>query len=144
MAEATRTGVITKIKKRLEDSAPLLDEWANILLQDVRLGFESQTDPNDNTWTPLSPSTRKRVNTNPDEILIDSGELFASIDSMIEGNEAIVGPTRFREDLYIHQFGGSTGPQFPNEIPQRAYVGASDNAVLDIRRAYMNYWFGNL
>ena len=144
MADVTTTNVLQKIKDRLNTPGPLLQEWADILLASTRSNFDSQTDPNGRPWTPLSPSTWKRANPNPDEILIDYGTLKDSIDAQFEAMEVHVGPSQQLDYEIIQHKGGSTGPRFPNTIPARPYVGVSEQDVLDIREAYMNYWFGGL
>ena len=143
MAKVTRTDVLRKVADRIANSRPLLEQWGEILLDDTFQHFIDERASDGTPWEPLAPSTRKRVNPQND-ILFDSGALFESIDTVIEGESVAAGPADNLPYEFIQQLGGRTGPQSPNEIPARPYMGISDQAILSIRESYLNYWFNNL
>ena len=135
-----RTRVIEKIQERLDNPQPLLEEWRDILISDVRRNFDNQGIEG-MSWEPLSPATRKRYNPDPDEILIDSQRLYNSIDGAFGDNSVFAGPSFNQEYELIHQFGGRSGPGLQTIIPPRPYVSISSDGLNKIRESYISYWF---
>lgn len=133
-----------KIEKRLEDTAGLLDELGNALLETTKQRFADETDPSGAKWTPLKPITvAERGSAHP--ILMRSGRLKGSINYKVDGNTLQLGPTAVHGA--VHQFGhtfqlqvGKAGKRGSRKsggtgrtVPARAYVGigAADREAID-------------
>lgn len=137
---------LTEFKERLDNNQPLLQDIGEALVQDIRLNFIRESEPDGTPWKPLDPGTlNEKLSLGfPADILRRTGALFKAIDFMLEGdNKVVAGPAIERDDLLIHNFGGKTGPLRPNTIPSRRYVGIGDRAMETIRSLITGYWFGS-
>ena len=135
---------IAEFKSRLDNNRPLLGDIGDALVEDIRLNFRLESEPDGTRWKPLAPETlaeKLALGFDPD-ILRRTGDLLRSMDSMLEDDRVTVGPTLERGDILIHQFGGKTGPPRPNKIDARRYVGIGDRALDTIRSLITGYWFG--
>lgn len=141
---------LAELLERLQNPEPLLDLIGDALIQDIRLNFDTESDPEGNRWIPLRPGTlaKKRFNGSRLEILQETGRLLESIDKAFEQNSVIVGPdtggttTKTSTIAVVHQK-GFTHFQSKQFVGPRPYVGISTRQINTIREIYTGYWFGS-
>lgn len=129
-----------QIIRNMGSLRPALLEIGEHLQGSVEERFRTETDPEGNAWTPLSPFTR--ANKRNDQILTESGGLRGSI-HYTAGNDTLEQGTN---KIYaaIHQHGGVIKPKNKSAlaigkpggefavvkqvtIPARVYLGLSDD-----------------
>lgn len=116
------TGNLSKAIASCEAMTIAMEQTASLFTQKITSEFQSQTDPYGQTWDPLTDTTislRRRAGNQSVKVLIDKGDMLASLQSIVAGNTVEVS---MQDPAGVHQegnpsnrvYGGPLGP-----LPQR-------------------------
>jgi phage virion morphogenesis protein len=98
--------ILSTLRKKGEDTAPLMAELANHLYAISDESFEKEESPDGISWDPIQ---YRKDDKNPNKILRDSGDMQDSLMQQSSSDEAIVGLNVVSEDGFeyplTHQFG---------------------------------------
>lgn len=103
--DAALMQVLDQVQQRLDNTAPMMNAIAGVMLEEVKENFVQQGRPK---WKDLYPSTKKaraRRGTWPGNILDDSGDLLDNISSSSDARHAAVGTNIVY--AAIQNFGGT-------------------------------------
>lgn len=119
---------------RSTDLAPLMADIAETLLQGTQERFRTETDPDGNPWAPLDPTylAMKIEDGLQPGILKATGLMVDTLFQEFGTDFAEVGSGRLQ--AATHQFGDSE-----RGIPERPFLGASDEDIEDITGAIIDY-----
>lgn len=81
--------------------------------------------------------TKNKTEKWPGQILQVSGKLASSISTFYDDNSAIIGSNK--EYAAIHQLGGDAGKNKKVKIPARPYLALTQNDILEILQASVQY-----
>jgi phage gpG-like protein len=163
--DAAVRAAISRAQRKTSGLSPLMREVAAIVENSTRGRFKTQADPDGKPWKPLSVSTKRararraaggRTYTKNGrrttaaftraylsaQILLDTGRLRASIVSVFNAREAIVGSNLIY--ARIHQLGGQAGRGRRVTIPARPFLGLSNADRTDIVEAVQSFLAGAL
>jgi len=144
---------LSRLAQATENAEPILRGIGEYLRNSTADRFKSQTDPDGNPWTPLSPDYQADKDNNPDKILTLNGYL-RKIVFQVEGDAVLVGSNM--EYAAIHQFGGTIRPKTARAlkfgdrmvasvtIPARPYLGISDADAAEVEALVSDYLQGAL
>ena len=102
-----------------------------------RIG-ETKTDPDGIPWPEWAPRTKRRRHAGQ-SLLQMQGDLLDSIQSVVEGEDVLVGSALFY--AATQQFGSEEGDG--RNIPARAYLGIGADDVSELE-AVIDDWLGSL
>jgi phage virion morphogenesis protein len=135
------------------DARPLMADIGASLLVSTQSRFERQRDPEGHAWPELAPATlfargkkgktkkkRKAVIANA-KILRDTARLFRSLTYQASNTATEVGSNVIY--ARIHQDGGKAGRGRNVDIPQREYLGLSDDDKAMMERK-TDAWLGGV
>src|SRR5262245_16885624 len=136
---------LAALASRLNDMKIPLTASRQILAADIRQRFDEKTDPEGLEWTPWADSYAARAEQeNIDGLMVKTGELrdtasdpstFAVIDTEMTHFVGTIVRKMPKYWIYHQQ------PDGPSErLPQRAFIGLSDKAALDVALTFDN-WF---
>lgn len=121
---------------RLDDTKPLMEDIAAIMLDAVEENFAQEGRPD---WVDLTDNTKEKRKNWPGKILQDSGALAGSITPRSTNDEAVVGTNYIT--AATHQFGAKegeygqtkTGRPIPfGDIPARRFLSLGEDDIQEI------------
>ncbi len=114
------SGMIKKSLTKMKHTGTLSEAFGEALAASTRQRFVDGKRPDGTEW-----KTSKRVKAEGGQTLVDTGILKNSIGYEASRNMVAVGTT----EVYgaIHQFGGKAGKGKKIAIPERAYLGVSED-----------------
>lgn len=128
---------LARLRQRLEDLSPALDEIGNSLATSTRHRFETQQAPDGTPWEPSASAWGKTSASETGKTLIDRGHLRDSITHQVDGDQVLVGTNLVY--AAVHQFGAKIEPKGGShlvfkvgdafvkvssvEVPARPYLG---------------------
>jgi phage virion morphogenesis protein len=135
---------LTRLARNIDHLEPALAEIGAAGVDDIKLHFVDQQDPDGNAWEPLSDVTKERRRqgrgSGSAEILRDTGLLKESIAYHVGDYAVEIGSDRAYANM-MH-FGGEKAdyPWLWGDIPARPFVGMSEELraqILDILHDYL-------
>ena len=141
--DAAVTAALSRLRGRLGDLRPAMEDIGANLVGEIDLGFRAQSDPWGNPWAKHSEITasrrRKGKGRGGDKILRDTGVLANSISHQVDANSVVVWTNL--KYAPTHQFGarqgafGRTrrgGPIPWGDIPRRAFLPLNPAGDIDL------------
>lgn len=127
MSDAEAQAVFDRLEKALADKGPAFREIGERMEQRVRDAFRLEADPWGVQWPPHAPSTiadRERRGIAHAQKLIDSGDLYRSIDAEWDANSATISVGEGPSEAYasVHQFGERAGRMPGFLMPRRSFL----------------------
>lgn len=132
-----------RLQRAVGDISPALKEIGEDLVESTKQRFSSGVGPDGEQWKDNSQVTIERKGRN--KPLIDEGTLMAEIHKQLIGTDTLeVGsPMKYAA---MQQFGGSKS-EFPflwGDIPERPFLGVSDDDEAKILRTVDEYLMGSI
>lgn len=122
-------GTVKKAARRVADRQTMAEEIGEMLVSSVLTRFQKGVGPDGEAWEPL----KKREG----QPLVDKGRLRSSV-----GYEATATAVAVGTNLVygaIHQFGGQAGRNRAVTIPERPYLGFSEEDTTEAREIIQDH-----
>jgi len=117
---------LSELSRAISDLTPAFREIGEFMAESTKQRFESQTDPDGNTWQLNKASTLARKGNKP-TLTGETGVLMDTINWQLTNDGVEIGSPM--EYAAMQQFGG-TKSEFPflwGDIPARPFLGVSDD-----------------
>lgn len=119
---------LRRLKNAGENLEPAFFELGELLLESTRQRMDKQEAPDGTPWQPLSETTQQLKG--HDTVLKLSHSLYDLLNYQIGSNQLMLGSPL--EYAATHQFGREGGGFGGSDIPERAFLGISDQDEIDI------------
>lgn len=137
-------GVLQRFSDRLETRSDLAEMIAEEMRTQTMDRFDAERSPKGDKWEPSGRSWQegltkrgKQRKKGYGKTLQDQGSLVNSINTSSNKEQAAVGSNLIY--ARIHNLGGVTGRNHATRIPQREYLGVSEENFDEIRRLIINW-----
>ena len=133
--DAALLGALDGLETAGRDMSPAMADIAAYLLLSTQERFELGIDPDGDPWIPSERAIREDGQT-----LVDQGLLLGSLTTDSGPDFAEVGSNVAY--AAIHQFGGRAGRNLATTLPQRSYLGFSDDDGGEVREILVDFLGG--
>lgn len=122
----------------LQDMTPVMNSFSEYMVSQTDKRFDSETGPGGKKWQALSPMTKawKEKHHKIDKILQQDGFLRL-VHPYADSHSAGV----YSDRIYaaIHNRGGMAGPGHKVKIPQREFLGFSDDDIKEFKETIKDF-----